>query len=462
MYLKQHTISEEVYLSGVGLHTGESVDVRILPSEENTGFTFVRVDLPDAPSIKAILDNVVDSQRSTTISENGARLQTVEHLLAALSGYQIDNAIIEVSGNELPALDGSSKPYMDAFDVVGVAKQNANREFYVIDEPIYYHDPNHITELTALPYDDFRVTVIIDYPAEIVGSQHATMGKIEDFQREIAPCRTFCLWNELEALVKSGLIKGGSPDNALVFVNEAVPQEELDAMAKLMNLNSIKSVDRGVLNSAPVRFPNEPARHKLLDIVGDLALIGAPLKSQIVAVRPGHAPNINFGKKILEAIRQKQIIKKYQKKEQKGVVFDVNAIADILPHRYPFLLVDKITSFSKTSIEGIKNVTLNESFFQGHFPGNPIMPGVLILEAMAQVGGILLLNLIDDPKNYWVYFLAIDGARFKKPITPGDQVVFRLELVNIRSGICRMNGKAFVDEQLVCQAEIVSSYVRKK
>jgi UDP-3-O-[3-hydroxymyristoyl] N-acetylglucosamine deacetylase/3-hydroxyacyl-[acyl-carrier-protein] dehydratase len=461
MYQKQHTLAQSVHLEGIGIHTGISVSVTIHPAEENYGYRFIRTDLPEQPVIHAVLDNVSDSQRSTTLSENNAKVQTVEHLLSALSGLQIDNAKIEITGGEVPILDGSARIFLEAFKKAGIVEQKANREFYVIEEPIHYQDPARNIDLAALAYDGFRATVMIDYNSKILGIQHATLVKIEDFETQIAPCRTFCLWHEIEPMVKNGLIKGGSLENAVVIVDDPIPDSELEAMAKLLNKPKMESVKPGVLNNEPLHFSNEPARHKLLDLIGDLALIGSPLKAQIVAVRPGHAPNVAFAKKIHSFIKQKKLVRRFQKKDAKNYIFDVNAIADILPHRYPFLLVDRVTDFSEKSIEGIKNVTINEPFFNGHFPNNPIMPGVLMLEAMAQVGGILLLNIIDDPKNYWVYLLGIDAVRFKKPVTPGDQVVFKLDLVNLRSGICKLNGKAFVDDQLVCQAEITASLVKK-
>ena len=454
MYQKQHTIAQELSLEGVGIHSGATVSMKILPAEENYGFRFIRTDLPQQPEIRASLENVVDSQRSTTLSENQAKIQTVEHLLAAFTGLQVDNAKIELNGAEVPIMDGSAKVFLDAIKNAGVKEQQANREFYVIEEPIHYQDPERNIDLAALVFDGFRATVMIDYNSKILGIQHATLVKIDDFEKEIAACRTFCLWHEIKPMVKNGLIKGGNLENAIVIVDENIPDSELDEIATLLNKPKIDSVKPGVLNNIPLHHTNEPARHKLLDLIGDLALIGAPLKAQIVAVRPGHAPNVAFAKKIQSVIKQKKIVRTFQKQQSKNFVFDI-------PHRYPFLLVDRITDFSEKSIEGYKNVTFNEDFFNGHFPNNPIMPGVLILEAMAQVGGILLLNIIDNPKDYWVYLLGIDGVRFKKPVIPGDQVVFKLDLLSLRSGICKISGKAFVDEQLVCQAEIIASLVKK-
>lgn len=461
MYLKQHTVQAPVSLEGIGLHSGMPARITFLPAPENHGTIFKRTDLPNAPQVPADLEYVVELQRSTTLQAQGARIQTVEHVLAALAGLQIDNVLIELEGGEPPALDGSSIEYIRALKNAGTQEQKANREFYIIEEPIHYHDAEKNIDLAALEFQDFRVTVMVDYGSKVLGIQHATMTRIEEFEREIAPCRTFCFWHELESLLKNGLIKGGSLDNAVVIVDQPVSEAELAAMGELFNRKGIKVAGEGVLNNVELRFPNEPARHKLLDLIGDLSLIGAPLKGQIVALRPGHASNIAFARQIRSVIKQKQIIKKYQTQGTTSIVFDVKAIQQILPHRYPFLLIDRITHFTENSIEGIKNVTINEPFFAGHFEGNPIMPGVLQLEAMAQAGGILLLNIIDDPKDHWVYLLAIDKARFKKPVVPGDQLHFRLELISLKRNICKMFGRATVDDALVCEAELVASLIRR-
>ena len=461
MYIKQHTLKEEVRVEGTGLHTGVGTTLVVKPAPENHGFKFVRTDLPGRPEIAAVLEHVVELQRSTTIAHGEARVQTTEHVLAALSGLQIDNALLELHGPEPPALDGSSAVYVEKFKQAGIVKQKENREFFVIDEPVHYHDADQNHDLAALQFDDFRVTVMVDYNSPKLGIQHATLVRMEDFEREIAPGRTFCFWRELRQLVQAGLIKGGSLDNSIVIVDEAVDAGEMADMARLFNLPPGSVSPDGLLNNESYRFANEPARHKLLDLIGDLALLGAPLKAQIIAIRPGHASNIAFAKQIKSFINQKRVIRKYQREPSKQVVFDIHAIQKILPHRYPFLLIDRITYFSDSAIEGYKNVTINEPFFVGHFEGNPIMPGVLQLEAMAQVGGILLLNIIENPKDYWVYFLAIDNAKFRKPVIPGDQIHFRLEMLNLKRGICKMHGKAFVDDKLVSEAELMASLVKK-
>ncbi|MEM7037259.1 MAG: bifunctional UDP-3-O-[3-hydroxymyristoyl] N-acetylglucosamine deacetylase/3-hydroxyacyl-ACP dehydratase, partial [Bacteroidota bacterium] len=441
MYEKQHTIQQPVTVSGVGLHTGNMVSMTFNPAPENHGYKFRRVDLENSPIIHADVDNVVDTSRGTTIEENGARVHTVEHTLAALAGLQIDNCLIDLDAPEPPVMDGSSMMFIEALQKAGMVEQNADREFFVVDQPIHYYENERQVDLAAMPLDDFRVTVMIDYNSPILGSQHATLLNIDQFANEFANSRTFCFLHELEQLVAAGLIKGGDLNNAIVVVDKEVSTDELTRLQTLFQKPNIEVAEEGILNNIELRYRNEPARHKLLDLIGDLALIGAPIKSQILAARPGHKANVAFAKKIKSLIKQKKIQKKYQKKEADGVIFDINAIQKILPHRYPMLLVDKITAFSETEIEGVKNVTMNEPFFQGHFPGNPIMPGVLQLEAMAQVGGILLLNKVDNPEDVWVYFLAINNARFRKMVIPGDTITFKLKLDSLKRNICKMNGK---------------------
>lgn len=462
MHLKQHTIRKQVSLSGVGLHTGEPVTLTFYPASENHGYVFMREDLPGKPQIRADVDNVVDVNRGTTLQENGARVTTVEHTLAALVGLQIDNVLIGLDGPEPPVMDGSSIEYIKVLQSVGLEQQNADREFFVVDEPMHYFEKDRKVDIAALPNEDFRVSVMVDYNSQVLGSQHALLEHIDQFATEFASCRTFCFLHELEMLVDNGLIKGGDLNNAIVVVDKEIDQQEIEKLGKIFKRDFITVAKEGILNNTELRYPNEPARHKLLDVLGDLALAGVAVKGQIIASRPGHKANIEFARKIKALHRQKKIQEKYKTGQGKqGVVFDINAIQNILPHRYPFLLVDKIISFSEKNIEGIKNVTINEPFFVGHFEGNPIMPGVLQLEAMAQIGGILLLNTIENPKDVWVYFLAIDNARFKKPVIPGDTLHFKLELKSIKRNICMLSGKAYVDGVLVCEADLVSSFVKK-
>jgi UDP-3-O-[3-hydroxymyristoyl] N-acetylglucosamine deacetylase/3-hydroxyacyl-[acyl-carrier-protein] dehydratase len=463
MYIKQHTIQHEFTLSGQGLHTGLPSTITIKPAPENHGIVFKRVDAQGQPIIPADLDHVRELERSTTIAhDDKVKVHTIEHVMAALMGMQIDNALIEIDGPECPILDGSCKVYTDYLKKVGSLEQMANKEFYVIDEPIHYQNNERNIDLAALPFNDFRVTVMVDYNSRVLGIQHATMVQFEDFETEIGPARTFCFFHELEYLVKQGLIKGGSTDNAIVIVDREVGEAELEPIAKLFNKPNVHVLKAGILNNVELRFSNEPARHKLLDLIGDLALIGSPIKGQILAARPGHSSNIAFGRLIKKMINQKKTIRKYQAAEGQNYVFDINAIQKLLPHRYPFLLVDRILYMDKTVVEGIKNVTINEPFFLGHFEGNPIMPGVLQLEAMAQVGGILAMNSIENPESVWAYIVGIDNARFKKPVIPGDQIRFRLELISLRRSICKMFGRAFVGDTQVAEAELTASFVPKR
>ncbi|MFN8394351.1 MAG: bifunctional UDP-3-O-[3-hydroxymyristoyl] N-acetylglucosamine deacetylase/3-hydroxyacyl-ACP dehydratase [Bacteroidia bacterium] len=462
MYDKQHTIQKSVTVSGIGLHTGKPATMTFYPAPENHGFVFRRVDIEGSPLVPADVDNVVDTQRGTTIEANGARVHTVEHTLAALAGLQIDNCLIDLDGPEPPIMDGSSIAFIEALNSVGLSEQQADREYFVVDQPIHYYESDRQVDLAALPMDDFRVTVMIDYNSPVLGPQHATLLNIENFASEFANSRTFCFLHELEALASAGLIKGGDINNAIVVVDREVTPIELDRLAVLFERPNIQVAEEGILNNIDLRHRNEPARHKLLDLIGDLALIGAHLKGQILAARPGHKANVELAKKIKSLLKQKKIQKKYQQNQSDGVVFDINAISKILPHRYPFLLVDKIVSFSENEIEGVKNVTFNEPFFQGHFPGNPVMPGVLQLEAMGQVGGILLLNKVPNPENVWVYFVGMNNIRFKKPVIPGDVLHMKLQMDSLRRGMCKMFGKAYVNGKLVCEAELTAAVVEKK
>lgn len=463
MFQQQQTLKGEVAFEGTGLHTGALARLVIKPAPEDTGFVFIREDLSQPVEIPAHIDYVVDLMRSTTIGKGEVRVHTVEHVLAALMSLGVSNARLSLWGPEVPILDGSALPFVEGVQKVGLLPQKAHLQVYQIEEPVHYQDKQRGVDITAFPSEDFRITVIVDYNSQVLGIQPATLARWEDFPKEIAPARTFCLLYELEELYKQGLIRGGTLDNAIVIVDRHYTPEELQKIGSLFGYSDVKVVEEGVLNNTPLRFDNEPARHKLLDLIGDLALLGAPLRGQIVAMRPGHAANIAFIRTLHKLIQKKKIIQRFQKSvSNQNVVFDIHAILQILPHRHPFLLVDRITHFSENSIVGIKNVTINEPFFAGHFEGNPIMPGVLIIEAMAQVGGILFLNIVENPQDYWVYFLAVDNARFKRPVTPGDQVVFKLDLLQLRRGICKMAGRAYVEDKLVCEAELTASLVEKR
>ncbi len=462
MNYKQHTIKAPVTVSGIGLHTGVVSNMTFNPASANHGYKFQRIDLPGQPIVAADVDNVVDLSRGTTIEQNGARVNTVEHTLAALVGLQIDNVLIQLDGPEPPIMDGSSIEFVRALHEVGLQEQNALRNYFELTEGITYKDEARGVEIVGLPLNDYRLTAMVDYNSPVLGSQHASITNMNQFEKEIAPCRTFCFLHELEALYKQDLIKGGNLDNAIVIVDRVVKDEELATLADMLNKPKVEVKETGTLNNVELRYRNEPARHKLLDLMGDLALIGRPIKGQILAARPGHAANVAFAKRIKRAIQEASIQSVPVYDEKKPPVMDINQISATLPHRYPFLLIDKIIHLDETTVTGIKNVTMNEPFFQGHFPGNPVMPGVIQIEAMAQTGGILVLNTVEDPEDYWTYFLGVDKCRFKRKVLPGDTIIFKCELLApIKRGIAKMFGQAFVGGQLVMEAEMSASIVKK-
>lgn len=462
MSTKQKTIEQAISLSGVGLHTGKKATVTFKPAAENHGYVFQRIDLEGQPTIKADCDLVVDTSRGTTIEQNGARVHTTEHLLAAVYGLEIDNLLIEIDGPEVPILDGSSYFFVNALKDAGIKDQDAEKEYFIIEENITYEDLDRMTEMLAVPQDEFRLTVMVDYNSPTLGTQHAHMYHLGEFEPNISKCRTFVFLRELEHLAKNGLIKGGDLDNAIVLVDNIPPQEKLDELAELLGKPKIEITDTGVLNSTTLHFQDEPARHKLLDMVGDLALVGKPIKGHILAARPGHKGNIDFAKIIKEEIKKKaKATPKFDL--TKEAIHDINSIEKMLPHRYPMLLVDKIIELSDTHVVGVKNVTMNEHFFQGHFPGAPVMPGVLIVEAMAQTGGILALSTVPDPENYLTYFAKIDKVKFKQKVIPGDVLVFRLDLMQpIRRGMVLMSAKAYVNNKVVTEGELMAQIVKEK
>jgi len=462
---KQCTLKSAIEFKGVGLHTGEAVKMTILPADANHGYKFQRVDIEKQPIIKADVNNVVSTERGTTLEQNGAKVYTTEHVLAALYAMQVDNALIQIDAPEIPILDGSSKLYVDAIDKTGKQEQDAERIYFELDENLKWEDTEKEIEFLAVPDSEYRLTVMVDYRSPVLGTQHASMFNISQFKTDIAACRTFVFLRELEFLAKNGLIKGGDLDNAIVLVErEDINKDELNKLAKLLGKESLDiSVDGiGVLNHTKLQFENEPARHKLLDIVGDLALVGKPIKAHILAARPGHSGNVRFAKVLQEQIK-KQAKKGKQFDLTKEPLFDTIAIEKMLPHRYPFLLVDKVMEISESTIVGVKNITMNEPQFTGHFPGNPIFPGVLQIEAMAQVGGIFALNSVEDAHLYSTYFMKIDKVKFKQMVRPGDTVVFDLHLISpIRRGLVNMGGIAYVNGQPVMEAEMLASIVKDR
>jgi UDP-3-O-[3-hydroxymyristoyl] N-acetylglucosamine deacetylase/3-hydroxyacyl-[acyl-carrier-protein] dehydratase len=461
MNLKQHTISETVAIAGKGLHSGAFVNVTLRPAAINHGIVFQRIDLENKPIIPALVDFVVDTSRSTVLEKDGGKVSTIEHLMSALAGLQIDNVLIELDGSELPILDGSAFPFLELIENAGPIEQNALRNYFSVPEAVHFKNEDKSIELAALPLDDYRLTVMVDFSSKVLHSQHAQLHEISLYKEHIAPCRTFVFVHELEHLAKQGLIKGGDLSNAIVIAETDLSQERIDELSQLLNKKVESEGKAGIMNDEKLKFHNEPARHKLLDLMGDLALIGRPIKAHILAARPGHASNVALAKLIKKQISATASAAPYFDANAEPV-FNVLDIAKLLPHRYPFQLVDKIMSLDGTTVVGIKNVTMNEPQFTGHFPDNPVMPGVLQVEAIAQTGGVLVLTSTGEPEKYWPYLVGIENCRFYKNVLPGDSLVIRCSLLApIRMGVAKMHGEAWVGKNMVCSVDMTARLVKK-
>ena len=456
----QRTINEEGNLEGIGLHTGKKSKLKFIPAVINHGIKFQRIDLDGMPIVDADVNNVIAVERGTTIKQNDATISTVEHLLAAIVGLQIDNILIQIDGEEIPILDGSSKYFIECLEKCGLKTQDAARKYIEISEKITYNDEENNVEISIYPHNDYRITSMVDYNSEILGSQHYTLNQISNFKKDVSDARTFCFLHEIEDLFKKNLIKGGDLDNAIVIVDKVIDEKKLKEISQLLGKKNIKVDKQGILNNIKLKYNNEPARHKLLDIVGDLALVGRPIKGHIIAARPGHKSNIEFAKILKNFIKKRNINAPKYDPNQKPV-FDINGVKNILKHRYPFLLVDKITYLDESEVVGVKNVTVNEDFFNGHFPGNPVMPGVLQIEALAQVGGILVMNSIEEPEKHIPYLAGIENFRFRKMVSPGDTLVMRLRFITpIKRGIAKMKAEAFVGNNLVGEGNMTATISR--
>jgi UDP-3-0-acyl N-acetylglucosamine deacetylase/beta-hydroxyacyl-[acyl carrier protein] dehydratase FabZ len=464
MIVKQRTIQKPVSVKGKGLHTGVEVELTFNPAPDNHGYKFRRVDLEGQPLVSAVAENVVDTSRGTTIEEKGVRISTIEHVMASLVGLGIDNVLIDINGPETPIADGSSLYYVNALKEAGIVELESDRRYYEIKEKVVYSDAQRGVEIAIFPDDHLSIDVMIDYNSKVLGHQYALLNSMADFEKEISMCRTFVFLHEVELLLKHNLIKGGDLNNAIVIMDRQVTQEELDRLAELFHKPKIHVKPEGILNNIDIHFSNEPARHKLLDLIGDLSLIGTAIKGRIVATRPGHAANTEMAKIIRQIIKREMLkgdVPKYDPNQQP--LYNITQIKDILPHRPPFLLIDKVMSMDEKTVIGVKNVTMNEPFFVGHFPEEPVMPGVLQIEAMAQLGGVLVLGTVPDPQNYLTYFLKVDKVKFKRKVVPGDTLVFKCDLIGeIRRGIATMWAQAFVGDTCVCEGELTAQIVKNK
>jgi len=454
---KQKTLKKEVSLSGIGLHTGKNVNMTLKPAKENIGFVFIRTDLEGKPSVEANVNYVCSTERGTSLEKKGVSIHTTEHVLAALVGMDLDNVIIELDSSEPPILDGSSRCFIEAIESVGIEEQDAKREYFVVKEVISYMDPSSGSEITVIPSDNYEVTCMVDFGTKILGTQNASLKHINHFKEEISSARTFSFLHELEMLLDQGLIKGGDISNAIVYVDKELTPETLEKLKTAFGKDKVSIRPNGILDNVTLEYPNEAARHKLLDVIGDLALLGAKIKGKVIANKPGHYVNSQFAKKLYRQykLQMKKKVPDFDLKSEP--VYDINDIMRILPHRPPFLLIDKILEISDDYVVGLKNVTMNEPFFTGHFPKEPVMPGVLQVEALAQVGGVLVLANVPDPENYSTYFLKMDNVKFKRKIVPGDTVIFKIELLEpIRRGIVHMQGYGYVGDTVAIEAELMA------
>ena len=462
MISNQTTIKSPVSLDGVGIHTGKDVKLTFNPAKANTGYVFKRVDLEGDPLIEALSKYVVNTQRGTTLEKNGVKLKTIEHVLAALVGLEIDNVLIEINAEEPPIMDGSSKFFIDALQEAEIEELKSYRKEYIIKDIVTYKDEESGSEITVIPSDTYQVTAMVDYETKVLGTQNATLSKLSDFKKDFSNARTFSFLHEIEMLLENNLIKGGDLNNAIVYVDKKISDQTMEKLKKAFNKETVSVKSNGILDNLNLHYPNEAARHKLLDVLGDLALIGRRIRGKVIAKKPGHFINTEFAKKISELIeREDRLSEKIAEYDQKAIM-DANKIMKILPHRHPFLFIDKILKITDNSIVGLKYVSPDEPYFKGHFPGRPVMPGVLQIEAMAQVGGVLVLNTFPDPENYLTFFGRIENAKFKRPVEPGDTLIFELELLSpIRRGISHMRARAFVDGELTTEAEMKAKIIKK-